>query len=98
MQPCSYILFSATLNKYYVGSTTDIERRLAEHNRGKEKFTKTGIPWLLVHTETFEELTQARKRESFIKKMKSRKFIEQLISKAARPAEQRSNGDRHPDS
>ena len=82
MQPCCYILFSTTLNKYYVGSTTDIGRRLAEHNRGKEKFTKTGIPWILVHTEAFAELKQARQREFFIKKMKSRKFIEQLISSA----------------
>jgi putative endonuclease len=39
-----YILFSEKLNKYYVGSTTDLERRLVEHNRGKEKFTKTGLP------------------------------------------------------
>lgn len=80
MQICCYILFSEKLNKYYVGSTSDIERRLAEHNRGKEKFTKTGIPWTLVYTEPFIELTEARRREGFIKKMKSRKFIENLIS------------------
>jgi len=60
---CCYILFSAKLNKYYVGSTTDIERRLLEHNRGKEKFTKTGIPWLLVYKETLDSLPEARKRE-----------------------------------
>ena len=79
MQSFIYILFSQTLNKYYVGSTTDLDRRFAEHNRGKEKFTKTGIPWLLVYSETFEELKQARQRETYIKKMKSRLFIEKLI-------------------
>ena len=82
MQICCYILFSEKLNKYYVGSTTDIERRLAEHNRGKDKFTKTGIPWRLVYTEPFMELIEARRREGYIKKMKSRKFIEHLISSA----------------
>ena len=75
-----YILYSAKLDKYYVGSTTDIERRLAEHNRGKEKFTSTGLPWVLVYKESFEELQQARQREYYIKKMKSRKYIDTLIS------------------
>ena len=82
MKPCCYILFSNKLNKYYVGSTTDIERRFAEHNRGKEKFTKTGIPWVIVYTQIFDVILQARKREFFIKKMKSRKFIESLINAA----------------
>ena len=77
-----YILFSPKLDKYYVGSTDDIERRLREHNRGKEKFTKTGVPWILVYKEEFEELRQARQREHYIKKMKSRKFIEVLIRSA----------------
>lgn len=79
MQSHVYILFSLKLNKYYVGSTPDLQRRLAEHNRGKEKFTKTGVPWLLVYSETFEQLTAARKRELEIKKKKSRKYIESLI-------------------
>ena len=53
-----YILYSEKLNKYYIGSTTDLNRRLIEHNRGKEKFTKTGMPWKLVYHETFEELVE----------------------------------------
>ena len=75
-----YIFYSVKLNKYYVGSTSDMERRLNDHNRGKEKFTRTGVPWELVYTESFEELAMARRRELEIKKMKSRKFIETLIS------------------
>ena len=71
-----YILYSQKLNKYYVGSTTDIERRLEEHNRGKENFTRTGTPWILVYKETFENLQEARSREHYIKKQKSRKYME----------------------
>ena len=78
--PHTYILFSEKLNKYYVGSTTDIERRIEEHNRGKEKFTKTGMPWVIVYSEEFEILANARQRELQIKKQKSRKYIEQLIA------------------
>ena len=79
MQAFCYILYSLKLNKYYVGSTTDIERRMKEHNRGKEKFTRTSSPWRLVYKEEYGELNQARQREYYIKKMKSRKFIENLI-------------------
>ena len=74
-----YILYSPILNKHYIGSTPDIERRLSEHNRGKDKFTRMGLPWSLVYIEEFETLTEARRREHYIKRMKSRKFIEALI-------------------
>ena len=80
MPAYTYILFSEKLNKYYTGSTNDIDRRVIDHNRGKEKFTSTGCPWVLVYKEIFEDLTEARKREFYIKNQKSRKFIETLIS------------------
>jgi putative endonuclease len=54
--------------------------RLYEHNIGHSKFTSTGIPWLLKHTETFLTLQEAKKRELAIKKMKSRKYIEGLFA------------------
>ena len=78
--PCyCYILYSTKLDKYYIGSTPDIERRLMDHNRGKEKFTKTGLPWVLRYNEIFDTLAEARRRELEIKNQKSRKYIERLI-------------------
>ena len=77
--PYTYILFSEKINKYYRGACTDIERRLYEHNIGHSKFTSTGIPWILKYSETYDTLNEAKKRESLIKKMKSRKYIESLI-------------------
>jgi hypothetical protein len=43
-----YILFSQKLNRFYVGTTDDVERRLQEHNEGtyKDAFTSKGIPWV----------------------------------------------------
>jgi putative endonuclease len=76
----TYILFSQKINKYYIGSTTDLDRRMMEHNRGKEKFTSTGIPSILVYKEAFELLANARQRELFIKKQKSRKYIGKLMA------------------
>ena len=79
--PFTYILYSDKLNKYYIGACIDIERRLYEHNIGHSTFTKTGMPWAIVHTEQYESLPEAKKRETQIKKMKSRKYIEDLIAK-----------------
>ena len=77
--PCVYIIYSQKIDKYYVGACTDLERRLYEHNVGHSKFTSTGIPWIVKYSEEFEMLPEAKKRESAIKKMKSRKYIENLF-------------------
>ncbi len=77
VMPCYlYILYSEKLNKYYVGSTTEIHRRVIVHNRGKEKFTLTGMPWLLIYNEMFEELIDARRRGATSKN----KRVENLLS------------------
>jgi putative endonuclease len=58
-----------------------MERRLYEHNIGHSKFTSIGIPWKLLYTEQFEDLAAAKKRELQLKKMKSRKYIEELLNR-----------------
>ena len=75
----TYILYSGKLDKYYVGSTLNKEERLARHNRGTEKFTSTGIPWIMVYSESFDLALDARRREMEIKRKKSRKYIQWLI-------------------
>ncbi|NCX94811.1 MAG: GIY-YIG nuclease family protein [Chitinophagia bacterium] len=79
-----YILFSAKLNKYYVGACTNLERRLYEHNIGHSTFTATGTPWELKYTETYNSLPDAKKRELEIKKKKSRAYIEKLVAQNKR--------------
>ena len=79
--PFTYILFSGKLNKYYIGACIDIERRLYEHNIGHSKFTSHGVPWKIVYTKEYSTLTEAKKRETQIKNMKSRKYIENLFLK-----------------
>ncbi len=74
-----YILQSKSNGKYYIGCSGNIEKRLAQHNSGYSKSTKAGVPWVLKRVEEFPTLVKARKREREIKKMKSRKWIEQLL-------------------
>ena len=83
MQGVLYILFSNKINKYYVGSTNDLERRLYEHNIGHSVFTKTGIPWSLVFSKSFDSLESARHEERRIKKCKSRTYIDNYVKAEA---------------
>jgi putative endonuclease len=49
----TYILYSSSLDKYYVGYTHDLTLRLERHNSGWGKFSSRGIPWILVYKEEF---------------------------------------------
>jgi putative endonuclease len=74
-----YILFSSKLNKYYTGSTNNLNNRILRHNKGRNKYTKSGVPWKLVYYENFETRKFAVAREMKIKSMKSKNFIHSLI-------------------
>jgi putative endonuclease len=75
----TYIIYSVTINKYYVGSCQDVEERLQDHLNSRSKFTKVAKDWELKYFETFLTRSEAYQREMQIKKMKSRKYIENLI-------------------
>ena len=78
--PVTYILYSAKLNKYYVAACTNFERRFYEHNISRSKFTATGIPWEKKFIRDFTTLQEAKAFELKIKKMKSRKYIKDLVA------------------
>jgi len=80
MKYYTYILYSEKTNKYYIGYTSDINSRLEKHNVGGTTSTRSGRPWKLMYFETFDNKSEAIKRENEIKKKKSRKYIEFLIS------------------
>ena len=67
----TYVLKSLKDNKLYIGSTTDLDRRVDEHNSGKNKSTKYRRPFILVYSERFDTITEARFREKVFKKSHS---------------------------
>ena len=75
-----YILYSEKKDCYYTGQTKNVQNRLEKHNKGYSLATKNGIPWLLKKSVEFETKSEAIKAENWIKKMKSRKVIEQIIN------------------
>ena len=75
----TYILYSVTLDVYYVGSTGNLDDRLKRHNSGRSTFTKPGVPWKLVYQKEYETKMEANRAELYIKSQKSRRYIENLI-------------------
>ena len=76
-----YVLRSLRNGRLYTGSTDNIERRLAEHNSGKSKYTRMTRPFVLVYNEEFKTRSGAYKRELFLKSGKGRESLKALIVK-----------------
>ena len=70
-----YILKSLKDHKRYIGFTSDLERRILEHNSGLVKSTRNRKPFELIYTEEFEIKEQAMAREKFFKSGKGREFL-----------------------
>ncbi len=81
MKGFTYILQSEINWSYYIGSTTDPQRRLHEHNNKKKHYTSKFTPWKIVILEKYDSLQKAKTREREIKNWKSRIMIEKLIKK-----------------
>ena len=63
----------------YTGYTTDLERRVAEHNAGDgAKYTRGRTPVEVVHVEAFDTKSAAMSREYEVKQL-SRAAKERLV-------------------
>jgi putative endonuclease len=73
-----YIIYSVGFSKYYKGYSTNLQKRLAEHNDKKSRYTKHYVPWVIVFLQSFDDKEAALKREKSLKKY-SKAQIEELI-------------------
>ena len=76
----TYIIYSSTADKYYVGHTDNVEKRLGEHIARRNLGASDRA---IKHTETHSTRAEAARREREIKSKKSRRYIEWLISSNA---------------
>ena len=74
-----YILKSNKKNKFYVGSTSDIARRLKQHENGHTQTTRNMGKLDLVLVQEYNDLETARKIERKIKKLKSKNYIQKMV-------------------
>ena len=70
-----YVLKSKKDNQCYIGSTSDIRRRVREHNSGSVISTKPRLPTELVYYEAYKSEKDARHRETSLR-LKSRAYAQ----------------------
>ena len=77
-----YIIYSENADKHYVGHTNDPLRRLKEHNEDiKNSFTSHYRPWVMKkYFPVSESRGEAKQIENYLKRLKSRVYIERLIN------------------
>ncbi len=75
-----YILQSLRVGSFYIGYTSDLKKRIKEHNSGKSKATKPFIPYKLIFYESFLNRIDAKNREKYLKGGYGRKTIKSMLS------------------
>lgn len=70
-----YLLKSKKDGNLYIGSTNDLEKRIAEHNEGKVFSTKPRRPFELIYYEAYKSEIDARRREKNLK-LRSRAYTQ----------------------
>jgi putative endonuclease len=70
-----YVLRSESDSGFYIGFSTNLKRRLAEHMRGASFATKSRGPWKLIYYEAYTEREDAEGRERFLKSGAGRRFL-----------------------
>ncbi len=76
-----YILESLATKRHYTGHSSNLQRRLEEHNSGKSRFTKAYRPWRIVYTEWYSTKQEAYAREMQIKSYKGGRAFRALLEK-----------------
>ncbi len=78
----AYVLQSEKDGKYYIGSTDDLGKRILRHNKGYSRYTKNRGPFKIVFKQEFQTRSEAKKREYYLKSLKSKTAIDKLVQAA----------------
>ena len=70
-----YVLHSASDAGLYIGFSSDLRRRLREHQAGTAPATAHRGPWRLIYYEAYVEESDARGREEFLKSGAGRSYL-----------------------
>lgn len=78
-----YILYSTDFDKYYIGQSNDITKRLKQHNNGYVNSTAPYLPWKLVgfiEKNSRSEAVQLETKLKNLNKMRLKTFIDKYLS------------------
>ena len=74
-----YAIVSEVNGDIYVGMALSAEKRLKEHNAGKNRYTKGLKPWKIFYTENFPDWAKARGREKYLKSGIRKEYLKSLV-------------------
>jgi len=75
----NYVLQSIKNKKLYVGYTTDLRKRLKEHNQGLNQSTKPCHPWILIYYEACLNERDAKRREKYLKTTQGQRLLKRRL-------------------
>lgn len=81
MECAVYALASLERDYIYVGLSLDVERRIGEHQRGKEPTTRAYRPFEVLLIEVLPDRMAARKREKFLKSGAGKELLREIRSR-----------------
>lgn len=73
-----YILESEKDKSYYIGYTSNLERRISEHNSGKTEYTKNHAPYKCIYSLEVDTIKEAKEKEKYVKNRGAKRYLEQL--------------------
>lgn len=76
---CVYLLESKQDGQLYTGFTKNLQKRLAEHNAGKEKATSPYVPWKCIYCEYCTNERDARRREKYLKTSQGGRLLKRRL-------------------
>lgn len=76
-----YILYSLKDRGLYIGFTSDLKKRLAQHAKGQSTATKFRTPFKLIHYEYFINEHDAKSREEYLKSGYGRKQLDSILKR-----------------
>lgn len=74
-----YVLHSFKDNKFYIGYTEDLEKRVGKHLLGKVTTTKSRLPLQLIYYEAYIDKKDAKGREKFLKGGSGHKYLNKQL-------------------
>ena len=75
----TYLIQNSSRPRLYTGVTSDLRKRLKQHNEGLSTWTKSRGPWKLVYYEARLEQNDARSRERYLKTGMGKRYLKNRL-------------------
>lgn len=76
-----YVLRSDKSGRLYTGTTSDLRKRLAEHQNNKSPYTKSRGPYELIYYEACMDTNDALAREKYLKTGTGKRYLKNRMKR-----------------